>query len=57
MVTTGMACDTSSVVSARAHSFCSVPYSCEFFLLHRLSLPVTTGNALQNELTMAPLQC
>ena len=45
----GMACsDTSSVVNARAHSFCSVPYSCEFFLLHGLSLPVRTGNALQN---------
>ena len=48
---------TSSAVNARAHSFCSVPYSCEFFQLHGLSLRVRTGNTLQNELSMAPLQC
>ena len=41
--------DTSSVVNARAQFdflLCTV-----FFLLHGLSLPVRTGNALQNELT------
>ena len=49
--------DTSAGVSARAHGFCSVPYSYGQVDALRTVSTVRTRNALQNELTMAPLQC
>ena len=50
--------DTSAVVSARAHGFCSVPYSYGFFLqVDALPTVSTRQNVIQNELTMTPLQC
>ena len=50
--------DTSAVVSARAHGFCSIQYPYEFFLqVGTLSLPIGARDTFQNELTLMPLPC
>ena len=51
VVTTGIACSDSNMTFLLHVHIVSALYSTVFFQLHGLSLPVRTGNALQNELT------